>query len=288
MDGAAGWRIIKTAGKVAEMRENMANNGSRAERRMPVLFVGHGNPMNALLDTPFTRKLRTLGERFNRPRAILCVSAHWLSEGIWITHMEQPRTIHDFYGFPEELFAVRYAAPGSPEIAEEISAAVATPKINFDDEIWGLDHGTWSILKHIYPRADLPVLQLSIYLGRGADYHYQLGRRLRPLRERGILIVGSGNLVHNLGRLRWEEGAEPYDWAVEFDEWVKERLAAGDHGALLDVETYPPSGKLSIPTPDHWYPLFYVLGASHEGEELSFEYEGIDNGSISMRTLSLG
>ncbi len=270
------------------VENSSAERESGADHRLPVLFVGHGNPMNALLDTPFTRKLRALGARLPRPRAILCISAHWLSEGSWITHMTNPRTIHDFYGFPEELFAVRYPAPGSPEIAEEIGAAVTAPRINFDDEIWGLDHGTWSILRHLFPQADLPVLQLSIYLEKGADYHYQLGRRLRPLRERGILIVGSGNLVHNLGRLRWEEGAAPYDWAVEFDEWVKAKLQVADHAALLNEEAHPPSGRLSIPTPDHWYPLLYALGASYAGEEPQFEYEGIDNGSISMRTLRFG
>ena len=270
------------------MENIMSNPESAAAGRQPVLFVGHGNPMNALLDNPFTRKLGALGARLPRPRAILCVSAHWLSEGSWITHMANPRTIHDFYGFPEELFAVEYNAPGSPEVAEEIAGMVAAPGINLDDEIWGLDHGTWSVLRHLHPQADLPVLQLSIYLAKGSEYHYRLGRLLRPLRERGILIVGSGNLVHNLGRLRWEEGARPYDWAVEFDEWVKVKLEDADHAALLDERAHPVSGRLSIPTPDHWYPLLYVLGAVYGDEEVHFEYEGIDNGSISMRTLSYG
>lgn len=261
---------------------------SAAHDRMPVLFIGHGNPMNALADNPFSRALAGLGKTLPKPRAVLCVSAHWMTEGSWVTHMENPRTIHDFYGFPKELFEVQYPAPGDPTIAERIRAEVSDPKIQPDDELWGLDHGTWSVLRHMYPAADVPVLQLSLNIAHPAPYHYELGMKLRGLREQGILILGSGNIVHNLRRIRWEPDAPAYDWAVEFDAWVKERLEAGDHASLVEKALDSEAGRLSIPTPDHWYPFLYALGASDKNDRLRFEYEGIENGSISMRCLSFG
>jgi len=256
--------------------------------RAPVLFIGHGSPMNALDDNSFTRSLGRMRGLYPHPKAILCVSAHWMTEGTWVTHMRKPKTIHDFYGFPEELFAIQYPAPGSPEIAEMVSATVTDPKVHADDEMWGLDHGTWSVLRHVFPDAKIPVLQLSIYMAQPPEYHYRIGKQLRKLRDHGILIVGSGNIVHNLRQIRWEADAKPFDWAVEFDEWVKARLEKRDFKALVNDFAKSPSGRLSVPTPDHYYPLLYTLGAMEEGDQLRFEYEGIQNGSISMRALSIG
>lgn len=255
---------------------------------MPVVFIGHGNPMNALRDTPFTKALAQLGKDLPKPKAILCISAHWMSEGTFVTHMAQPKTIHDFHGFPRELFDVQYPAPGDPVVADYICAESKDPKIHPDNDAWGIDHGTWSVLKHMYPAADIPVLQLSMYMARPPEYHFILGQKLRKLREQGILIIGSGNIVHNLRVINFNDNAAPFDWAVEFDTWVKEKLQAKDYSAIIHDAKQSDAGKLSIPTLDHWYPLLYILGASYETDKLKFEYEGIENASISMRCFSLG
>jgi 4,5-DOPA dioxygenase extradiol len=258
-------------------------------RRLPVLFLGHGNPMNAIEDNPFTRSLARLGLEIPRPKAILCVSAHWMTEGTWVTHMPQPKTIHDFYGFPQPLFDVRYPAPGDPRAAELVREVVREPKIQLDEEMWGFDHGSWAVLRHMYPEADVPLLQLSVYMEMPPEYHLRVGEALRGLRERGVLIVGSGNIVHNLREIDFEDKAKAYDWAVEFDAWVKERLEARDYtGLASDQAIQTRAGRLSVPSPDHWYPLLYTLGAADPADRLRFEYEGIEHGSISMRCLSLG
>lgn len=256
--------------------------------KMPVLFLGHGSPMNAIADNNFTRTLGALGHKIPKPTAILCVSAHWMSEGSWITGMENPKTIHDFYGFPQALFDVQYNAAGSPEIAKLIQNEVKDPRINIDHEMWGLDHGTWSVLRHMYPEADIPVLQLSIYMEQPPEYHVKLGEELRKLREKGVLIVGSGNIVHNLRRIVWDANAKPYDWALEFDQYVKSKLEQRDFKALQDDVLKSEAGRLSIPTPDHWYPLLYTIGASDKNDSMKFEYEEMQNGSISMRCVSFG
>lgn len=256
--------------------------------RLPVLFLGHGSPMNAIAENNFTRALGALGKRIPRPEAILCVSAHWMTEGSWITHMDHPKTIHDFYGFPQPLFDVQYPAPGRPDIAEAIQQEILSPKLNLDHEMWGLDHGTWSVLKHMYPAADIPVMQLSIYMEQPAEYHFKLGQALRTLRDKGILIVSSGNIVHNLRRIRWEEDAKPYDWALEFDSWVKDKLISRDFTALQKDALKSEAGRLSVPTPDHWYPFLYTIGASDANDEMKFEYEEMQNASISMRCVSFG
>ena len=255
---------------------------------MPLFFFGHGSPMNAISDNAYTRMLADLGRKIPKPKAIVCLSAHWLTEGCWLTGMPKPKTIHDFYGFPDVLFQINYPAPGSPDTARLITTLVDEPKINIDYEKWGFDHGTWSVLKHIYPKADVPVLQLSIYFEQSAEYHYQLGLRLRKLRDLGILVIGSGNIVHNLRRIRWESDAKPFDWAVEFDEWVKERLLRREDQALVCDYQSSAAGKLSVPTPDHYYPLISILGAADKDEPVRFEYEEIQNASISMRTLRFG
>lgn len=256
--------------------------------RMPVLFIGHGNPMYALEQNAFTRKLSELGREFQRPKAVLCVSAHWMTEGTWVTEMRSPKTIHDFYGFPKELFDVQYPAPGSPEIAGLVKKTVTDPQVHGDQVLWGLDHGTWAVLRHMYPKAEVPVLQMSVYFEQPSTYHYKVGQQLKKLRDQGVLIVGSGNIVHNLRQIRWEPDARPYEWAIEFDSWVKDRIDKREFMDLLGDFSQNRAAKLSVPTPDHYYPLLYVLGASDEEEKARYEYESIDNGSISMRCLSFG
>lgn len=256
--------------------------------RMPVLFLGHGSPMNAIESNPFTQSLQALRKKIPLPKAIICISAHWLTEGTWVTHMANPKTIHDFYGFPKVLFDVLYPAPGSPETADLVKLTVQQPKINLDDEVWGLDHGTWSVMRHIYPEANIPIVQLSIYLEQPGEYHYQIGQQLKSFRDQDILIVGSGNIVHNLPKILWGSDPKPYEWAIEFDEWVKEKLITRDFEALTTQYLDSAAGRLSIPTPDHYFPLLYTLGAVNNDDKLTFIYEGIQNGSISMRTLSFG
>ncbi len=253
-------------------------------KKSPILFIGHGSPMNAIADNSFTRSLAELQKIYPTPKAIVCVSAHWITKGTWVTHMAHPRTIHDFGGFPEELFAIQYPAPGSPEIADLICTLI--PQVSVDDQNWGLDHGAWSVLRHVYPQANIPVVQLSLDLAQPPQYHYELGKKLKELRNHGVLIIGSGNVVHNLRKIKWEENAEPYDWALEFDAWVKENLLQKNYEALIKKFNETPSGKLSIPTTEHYLPLLYTLGASDENDALNFEFEGIQNGSISMLTLS--
>jgi 4,5-DOPA dioxygenase extradiol len=256
--------------------------------RMPVLFIGHGSPMNALADNDYTRSLHELRAQLPKPRAILCVSAHWMTEGTWVTHMPRPRTIHDFFGFPKELFAIQYAAPGSAEVADLVRSVVKDPKVQPDDEIWGLDHGTWSVLRHLYPEANVPTLQLSLDMKQPGAFHLALGKALRPLRDEGVLILGSGNLVHNLRRIRWEENAQPFDWATEFDSWCREKLLARDEAALASDYLETEAGRLAVPTNDHYFPALYALGAADAGEKVSFTFEGIQNGSISMRSFRFG
>lgn len=255
---------------------------------MPALFIGHGSPMNAVADNIFTQSLSSLGEKLERPEAILCISAHWMTEGTWITHMEKPKTIHDFYGFPQPLFDVQYPAAGRPDIAEAISKDISSTRIHLDNEAWGLDHGTWSVLKFLYPKADIPVLQLSLDMTQPPEYHFKLGQELAKLRERGVLILGSGNIVHNLRKINWDETAAPYDWATEFDESVKNKLIKRDFKALQNSELKTQAGQMAVPTMDHYYPLLYIIGASSAKDELKFEYEEIQNASISMRAFSFG
>lgn len=255
-----------------------------AFQRLPVIFFGHGNPMNALADNVYTRGWRQICSAFPKPRAVLCISAHWYVPFTAVTAMQSPRTIHDFGGFPRELFEYQYRASGSPEIAAEVRDLVGAQL----DTAWGLDHGSWSVLCHCYPDVDVPVLQLSIDETLTAQEHYRLGASLAPLRERGILIVGSGNLVHNLHAYGWGRRAvEPYDWAVRFEQQARAWMLAGDHQPLIDYETLGQDAALSAPTPDHYLPLLYVLGAQLPGDKVSFPLEGVDGGSISMLTVQL-
>lgn len=255
---------------------------------MPILFLGHGSPMNAIAHNAYTKMLSDLGKKLPKPRAILCISAHWVTKGTWVTHMEKPKTIHDFYGFPKELFAVQYPALGSPAFAEKVIQEIEDPKIAKDDDQWGLDHGTWSVLKHIYPTAEIPVFQLSLNMTQGPQFHFTLGKKLQFLREREVLILGSGNIVHNLRKIDWDEDAAPAAWAVEFDLWVKQNLEKHVFEPLVSDYLKFEAGKLSIPTPDHYYPLLYILGAAYENEKCSTLFEGMQNASISMRCLQFG
>ena len=257
--------------------------------RMPSIFIGHGNPMNAILDNSFTQHLKQLGERIEKPKAVLAVSAHWLTPGgSFVSVNPKPATIHDFGGFPDELFAVQYPAPGAPEVARATIANVKSLQIHEDHEM-GLDHGAWSIMKHIFPRADVPVFQLSIDWGKPTAYHYALAQELRTLRDKGILIIGSGNVVHNLGRVNWQEGesAKPYDWAVEFDAFVKDKVAARDDQALVDYQQLGEVARIAHPSNDHYLPLLYTLGASAKNEEFKEIHSSIDMGSVSMRSFEL-
>lgn len=255
---------------------------------MPVIFAGHGSPMNAIAQNRYTEKLKELGQRIPEPAAILVISAHWLSEGTWVTEMARPRTIHDFGGFPQALFDIQYPAPGSPETARLIQSLVKDPKIQLDASEWGLDHGTWSVLRHMYPKAEIPVLQMSLSLRGEPEFHFKLGRELANLREKGVLILGSGNIVHNLRQVQWDPNAKPYEWALEFDEWMKAKIESRDFVKILSAPTSTNAGRLSVPTTEHFLPLHYILGASDSKDELRSEYEEIQNGSISMRTFSFG
>ncbi len=255
--------------------------------RMPLLFVGHGNPMNAIEDNRWSRAWEAMARGCPRPSAILCVSAHWLTDGTFVHGAKRPKTIHDFWGFPPELYAVRYPCPGDPARAKEARAAVASAKVGWDLD-WGVDHGTWSVLRRMYPEADVPVFQLSVDIAKPAAHHYAIGRELAALRERGVLIVGSGNLVHNLGMIDCDEAAAPFDWAVEFDARAAGLVADGDHAKLLSYGKLGPSASLAVPTPDHYFPLLYVLGAAAKDERPSFPVEGIAQGSIGMRCVRFG
>jgi len=255
---------------------------------LPAIFFGHGNPMNAVSSNAYTEAWRRIGEEASRPRAILCVSAHWYGPGTGVTVSTAPRTIHDFGGFPRELYQVQYPAPGDPALARRVQQLLAPLPVTLDDS-WGLDHGTWSVLCHVYPQADIPVVQLSIDETQPAAFHYEIGQKLAPLRGDGVLIVGSGNLVHNLHAYAWGRHVpEPYDWAVRFEKRAKELLVVGEHRPLVDYETLGRDALLSIPTPDHYLPLLYVIGARQRDDVVSFPVEGIDGGSVSMLTVRLG
>ena len=259
-----------------------------AESRMPVLFIGHGSPMHALANNALTQTWQKWGRELPRPKAIVCISAHWMTEGTWVTGMQAPRTIHDFFGFPQPLFDIQYPTPGWPELARDMARTISAPKIQIDDQEWGLDHGTWAVLRHMYPKADIPVLQLSLNMREQAPFHLQLGEKLKWLREQGVLIIGSGNSVHNLRKLNWDESSSPYDWAVDFDRWTTERVMSRDFSSIANGYLKSPGGPLSVPTPDHFYPLFYVLGASHSDESIAFANEIFEMGSLSMRCVTFG
>ena len=258
--------------------------------KLPALFVGHGSPMNAIEDNEFSQTWSKFGREIPKPKAVLVISAHWLTNGTFVTAMENPRTIHDFGGFPQELFKVQYPAKGSPELATETAKLIATTNVGLDHE-WGLDHGTWSIVKHMYPNADIPVLQLSIDYSKPAAYHYELAKELAALRKKGVLIIGSGNMVHNLRMIAWDKMEVPnfgFDWAIEMHELFKQKITAGDHTALINYESLSKSARLAIPTPDHYFPLMYILGLQEKNEAPVFFNDQLVAGSLNMTSVKFG
>lgn len=255
---------------------------------MSSLFFGHGNPMNALYQNAWTEGWSAIGQSIPRPKAILCISAHWYIPAVAVTSMESPRTIHDFGGFPRELFEYQYPAPGSPELARRVIELLGDD-IYDDDRQWGLDHGTWSVLCHVFPEANVPVVQLGINESQPAAWHYELAKRLAPLRDEGVLVIGSGNLIHNLHTYAWgKHDVEPFDWALRFEETARNLIEADDHEQLINYESLGKDALLSAPTPDHYLPLLYILALKREDDTVNFPVEGFDGGSISMTTVQIG
>lgn len=261
------------------------------EQWMPVLFVGHGSPMNAIEDNEFSRRWKKMAEEIPVPKAVIIVSAHWLTRGTHVTAMEQPRTIHDFGGFPRALFEAEYPAPGSPELAAETAKLITHTHVGLDHD-WGLDHGAWSVVKQMYPEANIPVIQLSIDYYKPPQYHYDLARELLSLRKKGVLIMGSGNMVHNLGMIQVPGGdfsninkEYGFDWAIEMNTLFKEKISNGDHKALMEYEKLSKSARLAIPTPDHYYPLLYTLALQRKNEQPTFFNDKAIGGSLTMTSV---
>lgn len=259
---------------------------SSAGTRMPAIFFGHGSPMNTLEHNRYTDTWRKIGESAPKPKAILSVSAHWYTHGTGVTAMDRPKTIHDFYGFPQALFDVQYPARGDPGLANRVREMLPPVEVSLDLS-WGLDHGTWSVLKHAYPDADVPVVQLSIDGTQPPQFHYEIGKRLAPLRDEGMLVIGSGNVVHNLSLMR-RGGGPAFDWAVRFNEKVRDALSSRDHQALIEFERAGEDARLSVPTPEHYLPLLYIAALQGDDEEMSFAVDGYEMGSLSMLTAVTG
>ena len=256
---------------------------------MPAIFFGHGNPMNALESNEWTEGWRAIGMDLPRPRAVVCVSAHWYIEGLRVTAMERPRTIHDFGGFPPELYEVKYPAPGDPALAARIAELLKPETVLLDERSWGLDHGTWSVLCHVFPEADVPVVQLSMDETRPSSFHYELGKRLAPLRDEGYLIIGSGNIVHNLHTYSWgRHGSKHFEWAERFEAEARRLLVAHDHEPLIGYESLGSDAFLAVPTPEHYLPLLYVIAGCRGKDEISFPIQGVDGGSVSMLAVRIG
>lgn len=260
------------------------------EEKMPVLFIGHGSPMNAIEDNIFSKRWQQMGKEIPTPKAVVVVSAHWLTKGTMVTAMPNPKTIHDFGGFPQALFDVQYPAPGSPELATEIQKLITNPAVELDHD-WGLDHGTWSVVKHMYPNADIPVLQLSIDYYKPAAYHYELAKQLLALRKKGVLIIGSGNMVHNLRMVAWDKLNEPeygFDWALEMNDIFKNKISNGFHKELIQYEKLHKAATLAIPTPDHYYPLLYILALQTDNDKVEFFNDKAVGGSLTMTSVKIG
>jgi 4,5-DOPA dioxygenase extradiol len=259
--------------------------GPETGATLPALFIGHGSPMNAIEDTEFSRAWAEVARSLPKPKAVLCVSAHWQTAGTRVTAMEQPKTIHDFYGFPAALYEKRYPAAGSPNLARLTQAMMRQSHVELDQE-WGLDHGAWAVLCRMFPDADVPVVQLSLDEREGPAFHYDLGRELKELRKKGVLIVGSGNVVHNLREVAWEDIA--YDWALEFDARLKDLILSGDHKAIVDYSKLGHAARLAVPTVEHYLPLLYVLGTQDPTDRVRFFAEKVTLGSMSMRSVRIG
>ena len=257
--------------------------------KMPVLFLGHGSPMNAIEENEFVTGFRNIAKGIPKPNAILCVSAHWETKGTFVTAMQNPPTIHDFGGFPKELFAVQYPAPGSPDLAKETKTLITKTEIILDDK-WGLDHGAWSVIKHLYPNADIPVIQMSIDYCQSPQYHYELAQQIKSLREKGVLIIGSGNMVHNLGMVEWKRLNETfgYDWAIEANEKMKKFILSSDHKQLINFRSQGKAFDLAIPTPEHYLPLLYSLALKDDKDDVSLFNDKAVAGSLTMTSVKIG
>lgn len=288
-DFLAALAILPVGGKLMQLQElGNITREFKSTATMPAMFIGHGNPMNALADNAFTRRLATMGQSLKeQPKAILVVSAHWLTRGTHVLISAKPETIHDFGGFPQALHDIQYPAPGAPALARETAGLITTAKVVEDDQ-WGLDHGTWTVLKHMYPEAAIPVYQISIDYFKPPEYHFKLAQELKALRKKGVLIMGSGNIVHNLRNISFSDTAKPFDWAVEFDAIVKEKIEQRNFDDLLHYDRLGKAAMMSVPTNDHYLPLIYSLGLADKNEGINFTYEEIQNGSISMRSLQIG
>lgn len=259
-------------------------------KKMPVLFLGHGSPMNAIEENEFVRGFRNIGKDIPTPKAILIISAHWETKGTLVTAMQKPRTIHDFGGFPQALFDVHYPAPGSPELANETKRLIKKVQVGLD-ESWGLDHGAWSVVKHLYPKADVPIIQMSIDYTQGAQYHYDLAKELASLRKKGILIIGSGNMVHNLGMVAWDKlntDSYGYDWAIEANDKMKHLILSDNHQPLIHFKSQGRAFDLAIPSPEHYLPLLYTLALKESNEQASFFNDKPVGGSLTMTSVKIG
>ena len=279
--------IYSTAMKLQQL-QSFAEQFKPTEK-MPVLFFGHGSPMNAIEDNDFVTGWKLIGKMIPKPNAIICVSAHWETKGTFVTAMDKPRTIHDFGGFPQALFDVQYPAPGNPVLAQETQSLIKETTVGLDQN-WGLDHGAWSVIKRLYPAADIPVLQLSLDYTKAPGYHYRLAKELAVLRERGILIIGSGNIIHNLGMVAWNKLNEKgygYDWAIEAHAIFNKLILSGDHAALFNYSALGKSVALSIPTPEHYLPLLYILALKGDNEKIELFNDELLGGSLSMTSLKI-
>src|SRR5690554_195839 len=257
--------------------------------KMPVLFLGHGSPMNAIEENEFVTGFRNMAKEIPKPNAILCVSAHWETKGTFVTAMQNPPTIHDFGGFPKELFAVQYPAPGSPDLAKVTKTLITKTEVGLDDK-WGLDHGAWSVIRHLYPNANIPVIQMSIDYSQTPQYHYELAQQIKSLREKGILVIGSGNMVHNLGLVEWKRLNETfgYDWALEANEKMKKYILSGDHKQLINFRSQGKAFDLAIPTPEHYLPLLYSLALKDDKDNVSLFNDKAVAGSLTMTSVKIG
>jgi 4,5-DOPA dioxygenase extradiol len=268
---------------------SLSQKFSKTEK-MPILFLGHGSPMNAIEENQFVEGFRKVGKTIPKPNAILCISAHWLTKGTKVTAMDLPPTIHDFGGFPQALFDVQYAAPGSPELAKETQQILSPISVELD-ESWGLDHGAWSVIKHLYPNADIPVIQMSIDYNQPMNYHFELANKLQSLREKGVLIIGSGNIIHNLRMVDFANMNKDnygYDWAIEVREKVNSFLLDGNYTPIIQYEKQSKAFQLAIPTPDHYIPLLYILGLQQKNEQLTLFNDKLVAGSLSMTSVKIG
>jgi len=268
---------------------NKLVNTTEKTSKMPVLFLGHGSPMNAIEENEFVQGIRTVGKTLPKPKAILCISAHWETSGTFVTAMDFPKTIHDFGGFPPELYEVQYPAPGNPELAHETKKLIHSAEVGLD-RYWGLDHGAWSVIKHLFPKADIPVVELSLNYNQTPQQHYALAQELQILRKKGVLIIGSGNIVHNLRRIAWDKMNETYgfDWALEANEKMKQFILQDDHQALIDFSKQGTAFQLAIPSPEHFLPLLYALALKNENDEMFLFNDKPMAGSLSMTSLKIG